>query len=309
MWPCSMVAFFSDFVFFKTMAILLLVVIAHVATCTFCSLSWSQLSIDVSSNDRYAVFCCLSCVSQLFCTFLRRGGPRIPSAVMARSLMYSVSMIFLSPLLVQRNANSMYVVVFSCSHEYVFFGVLSQISDFSGLHVSIINIASHLWPSSSHTISSILSLESVGLVFFCSTMNVVSLLFFAFLVFCSVFFAAQFFASACPFASALNHHAVQKRCFRFVILALFFLLAAAAFVFFVEASQTQWHVSINIAMFESCLLLFLPDPHFFSVCFLCCRFSRLMLQPGKSPSTCLSFLPAAILTRVSVMLSYVLDYS
>ena len=41
-------------------------------------------------------------------------------AVMAHSLMYSVSIIFLSPLPVQQNANSVFVVIFACSHEHVF---------------------------------------------------------------------------------------------------------------------------------------------------------------------------------------------
>ena len=58
------------------------------------------------------------------------------------------------------------------------------------------------------------------------------------------------FASACHFASAIILHVVRNAASAhhsfFVV-----LFAAAAFVFFIEASQTQWHVSINIAMFGS----------------------------------------------------------
>ena len=73
---------------------------------------------------------------------------------------------FLPPLPVQHDSNSVFIVTFSCTHEYVFFGVSPKFLTCQALHISLINIASHLWPSSSHTISSILSLECIDLMFF-----------------------------------------------------------------------------------------------------------------------------------------------
>ena len=90
---------------------------------------------------------------------------------------------FLSPLL-------RLLSYFPASMKMCFWCV-SQISDLSGLHVSLINIAFHLQPSNSHTITSILSLECIDLMFFCSTMSVVSLLFslscFSFQYFCRTY--------------------------------------------------------------------------------------------------------------------------
>ena len=52
----------------------------------------------------------------------------------------------LPPLLIQHNSNTVFVVVFTCFHEYVFVmcRCVSQISELSCLHVSLKNIASHL---------------------------------------------------------------------------------------------------------------------------------------------------------------------
>ena len=48
------------------------------------------------------------------------------------------------------------------------------------------------------------------------------------------------------FLHAVRNAASARHSFFAVLFA-----AAAVFVFFIETSQTQWHVSINIAMFES----------------------------------------------------------
>ena len=71
-----------------------------------------------------------------------------------------------------------------------------------------------------------------------------------FLVVLSNSIAAQIFASASHFASAVILRAVRNAASAhhpfFAV-----LFAAAVFVFFIEASQTQWHISIKIAMCES----------------------------------------------------------
>ena len=117
-------------------------------------------------------------------------------------------------------------------------------------------------------------------------MNVVSLL-FAFSLswfFCSVFLPHE---SLLPLGILLllslivlfKTAAFARHPF-FVIL----LAAAAAFVLFVEASQTQWQVSINIAMFGSASCFSFQN--FISSHFV---FFVVVLSPGKTASTCLSF--------------------
>ena len=72
---------------------------------------------------------------------------------------------YFSPPFVQHNSNTAFVIVFSSSHEDVF--VMSpKITDNSCLHVSFKKIASHLYPSSSVTNSSIFHLSALTSCFF-----------------------------------------------------------------------------------------------------------------------------------------------
>ena len=83
------------------------------------------------------------------------------------------------------------------------------------------------------------------------------------------------------------------------LLFFFAAVAAAVFVFFIEASQpvARLHQHCNVRV---CLLLFLPDPQFFSFLSSLLLFSRLM-HAWKSPSTCLSFcLPPPSLVHLSL---------
>ena len=101
-------------------------------THAFSSVSKSQFCIEVSSSF---VICCVL----LDDVMVRISRVCLPSRVredtlislmrwrlttivveMARSLMYSVSIINLPPLLVQHDTNAVFVVVSSCTHEYVF---------------------------------------------------------------------------------------------------------------------------------------------------------------------------------------------
>ena len=106
-------------------------------TFTFCSLSWSQLSIEVSSNDRHAVaVVCrvlLDCSVHFFDVVVRisRVGEVLTHQFDALVVYHDRCSdgpfvdvlgvdIFLPLLPVQHNSHSVFVVVFSCSHEYVF---------------------------------------------------------------------------------------------------------------------------------------------------------------------------------------------
>ena len=135
------------------------------------------------------------------------------------------------------------------------FWCVSQISDLSGLHVSLINIASHLKPSSSHTISSILSLECIDLTFFCN-MKVMSLLF--------VFPISWFF-----FSVVLPHKS---------LLPLFILLVLLFF--------TLFEMRLPLTILSSLFFLLLLLLSLFSS-------SKLRKHSGTSPYTpqCLSVPP------------------
>ena len=56
---------------------------------------------------------------------------------------------------------------------------------------------------------------------------------------------------ACRFASAVILPAVRNAASAHHLVFVVFFAAAAAFVFFIEASQTQWQVSVNSAKFVS----------------------------------------------------------
>ena len=107
-------------------------------TCTFYSVSKSQFCIEVVSKTmgmyllQFAV--CFSIVLYISsmcwsaypewgkCTLISLMRWRFTTivVVMARSLMYLVSINIFSPLLVQHNSNAVFAVVSSCTHENVF---------------------------------------------------------------------------------------------------------------------------------------------------------------------------------------------
>ena len=130
-----------------------------------------------------------------------------------------------SPLLVHQNSNSVFVLEFSSSHEYVCPCCVSQISALLALHVSLINIASNLYPSTSWVNSSIRSLEFSDLTFFCSTMKV---MYFSLRVSLVVLFAsvllllAPLLSLSASFASFCCHlHMLLCCCsFRFLLSSL-----------------------------------------------------------------------------------------
>ena len=64
-----------------------------------------------------------------------------------------------------------------------------------------------------------------------------------------VFFLLLF--HLCHFASAVVLPAVRNAASAHRLVFVVFFAAAAVFVFFIEASHAQWHVSVNIAKFES----------------------------------------------------------
>ena len=102
------------------------------------SVSWPQFSVQVFSNNLCFLFdgirVPLNCsvhfstwwsANPVWWTYtlisMMRSRSTKNVVVMARSLMYLLSIEdSLSPLLVQLNSNSEFVVVFPCSHEYVF---------------------------------------------------------------------------------------------------------------------------------------------------------------------------------------------
>ena len=129
-------------------------------TCTFNSVTWSQLSVKVSSNNRYAIFAVcrvrLNCSEHFLDVMVRISRVGDVNAHQFDPLVVYhgrcsdgpfVGVLgvdhFLPPHPVQHDSNSVFVVICPCSHECVFL-VCSQISDLSGLQVSLINIASHL---------------------------------------------------------------------------------------------------------------------------------------------------------------------
>ena len=88
-------------------------------------------------------------------------------------------------------------------------------------------------------------------------------------------------------------------CFRFHIFFLFFLLLLPSFAFFFRFSQTQWHISIDVVVFESSS----SSPFQVFVFFLCCHRGCLFLcliHDGKSPSTFFELVPADSFTCASV---------
>ena len=88
-------------------------------------------------------------------------------------------------------------------------------------------------------------------MFFCSTMNVVSLPFFSLSWFSLSVVSPH--KSLHPLVILLLRPSFMlfETLLPLVIFSLLFFLLLLPFVFFIEALQTQWHVSINIAMFES----------------------------------------------------------
>ena len=92
------------------------------------------------------------------------------------------------------------------------------------------------------TISSILSLECIDL-FFCSTTNVTSLFFhhFSFLSNRRIILA-----STHHFAVASILHSAQCAASAFI-----FSLGCCRLCFCLQFSQTQWHISIDVVVFES----------------------------------------------------------
>ena len=121
-------------------------------TCTFGSVTRSQFCIEVSSNNRYAFFflqfvVCFSIVQYIFSTWwsaypewekhalisLMHGWFATIAAVMARSLIYSVSIILCLHILFS-------IIPTPCLLSYfpapmnMFVCCVSQISDLSGLH-------------------------------------------------------------------------------------------------------------------------------------------------------------------------------
>ena len=132
-------------------------------------------------------------------------------------------------------------------------------------------------------------------LFFCRTINVTSLFFFSILLSCRI--AAQIFASALHFAFASILHSAQCAVSAFIFSSfVLFIVAAAVFAFFFRFSQTQWHISIDITVFESSSS-FSFQVFVFSCC--CLFFSSLMLV-RKSPSAFFELVPAASFTCASV---------
>ena len=84
--------------------------------------------------------------------------------------------------------------------------------------------------------------------------------------------------------------------FFFVVL---FIAAAAVFDLSFSFSQTQWHISIDVVVFESSSSFFLSGLRFFLCCHRCCLLC--LLHVGKSPSTFFEFVPAASFTCASVV--------
>ena len=106
-------------------------------TCTLNTESWPQFSIEVSSNILFSLFAGIRLLLTCSVHFLNVtvGIPRV-GKVFAHQLdilmvdhnrrcdgpfvdVFSIGD-FLSPFLVQHNSNSVFVVVFSCTHEHVF---------------------------------------------------------------------------------------------------------------------------------------------------------------------------------------------
>ena len=138
-------------------------------------LLFDSLRVEVSSHNLHVFFRGFSFSSQLSCTLFRRLGLRIPRLInvicclltvidvaMARSLMYSVQLIFFSPLVVQKCCYTVFVFEFSSTH----------------VNVSLLRLPflSFVWSpclgKQKSVPSAILSLESSDLVFFCSTAKV-----------------------------------------------------------------------------------------------------------------------------------------
>ena len=175
---------------------------------------------------------------------------------------------FLSPHPVQHNSNSVFVAPMNMC-----FWCNLQFSDLSDLQVSLFKIASHLQPSSSHTISSILSLECVDLIF-CSTMNVVS---FPFVFPLSWFF----FSVVLPHRSLLLLVVLLLLSFFLlfetmlpltIVSLLSFLLLLLLSLF--SSSKLRKHSGTSPSTFRSlCLPPTFPfKSSFFSFCFHCRRF-------------------------------------
>ena len=133
-------------------------------TNTFCSATKSQSNIEVSSNNRYVSFVCFSIVLYIFfnvvvnISLMRWWFSTIVAVMAARSLMHSVSIFLCLHFVFNMIPTPCWLSYFPAPMNMCF-GCVSQSSDLSGLHVSFIHIATHLWPSSSQTISSTLSLE------------------------------------------------------------------------------------------------------------------------------------------------------
>ena len=91
-----------------------------------------------------------------------------------------------------------------------------------------------------------------------------------------VIFASAVFLPAARITASAHH-----------LVVVVFFAAAAVFVFFIDASHTQWHVTVTIAKFESASSFSFLGLRFYSFCFNLSSPSRL-IKTGKSPSTCLS---------------------
>ena len=124
-------------------------------------------------------------------------------------------------------------------------------------------------------------------MFFCNTINVMSLFCVSFIIFLSCRIAAHL--SLLPFVilRLLSFFLLLESLHPLTILSLSFLLLQLFFVFFIDASHTQWHVTVNFCS------------SFLVILFSLSSVSRL-IQTGKSPSTCLSFcLPPSSLLHLS----------
>ena len=85
-------------------------------------------------------------------------------------------------------------------------------------------------------------------------------------------------------------------CFFFAVL---FVAAAAIFALFIDFSQTQWHVSIDVVVLQSASSFFLSDPLFFHLVFFVVAFPSHACW--KVTVNLFELLPAASFTCVSVV--------
>ena len=145
--------------------------------------------------------------------------------------------------------------------------------------------------------SSILSLECIDLIFLQhDESDVFTFCFSVFWVFLSSSIAAQIFASACHFASAVILHAVRNAASAHH--PFFAVLFCCCCLCFLHRSFAN-----TVARLHQLQCLSLPPPFPFKSSFLLVLFllfSRFM-HAGKSPSTCLSFcLPPPSLVHLSL---------